>query len=70
MSNINEFNRGYIIACCNIANLHNDPVIASDVLGELGLSKAQIKAAFYDEMAEYDQQALDEIFTARNDWSE
>lgn len=56
------FNRGYLIACCNLANLHNEPCIASDVLLEAGISAAEVKAM---DLTEYDMRALREIRRAR-----
>jgi hypothetical protein len=56
------FNRGYLIACCNLANLHNEPCIASDVLLEAGISAAEVKAM---DLTEYDMRALREIRKAR-----
>lgn len=56
------FNRGYLIACCNVANLHDEPCIASDVLAEAGISKREVKAM---DLAEYDSAALREIRKSR-----
>ena len=56
------FNRGYLIACCNLANLHNEPCIASDVFLEAGINAAEVKAM---DLTEYDMRALREIRKAR-----
>lgn len=56
------FNRGYLIACCNLANLHNEPCIASDVLLQAGISAAELGAMG---LTEYDMKALREIRKAR-----
>jgi len=61
---ITEFNRGYLIACRNIANLHNEECIAADVLMEAGITQAEVDAM---DLSEYDAEALVEIRAARND---
>lgn len=57
------FRAGYLLACCNIASLHNEPSIASDILAEAGITAAQVKAM---DLSEYDAAALKEIRAARN----
>ncbi|GFE97537.1 hypothetical protein [Gluconobacter sp. Gdi] len=56
------FNQGYLIACCNLTNLHDEPSIACDVLAECGLTEDDIKAA---DLTEYDAKALAKIRSAR-----
>lgn len=52
------FKAGYLIACCNIAHLHDEPGIACDVLAEAGITQADVKAM---ELCDYDARALKEI---------
>jgi hypothetical protein len=59
-----DFNRGYLIACCNIANLHNEECIASDVLIEAGIVQSDVTAM---DLNEYDAAALVRIRAARSD---
>ncbi len=56
------FNHGYVIACCNVTNLHDEPGIAHDTLRELGISKAEVKRMG---LCDYDAKALREIERAR-----
>lgn len=58
------FNAGYVIACCNIYNLHGDACMASDVLIEAGITKSQVAAM---DLSEYDTRALKEIRKARSE---
>lgn len=58
MSETDNFNVGYVLACANIVNLHNDPVIAANVLGELGVSWTDIKRMG---LSDYDMAALRKI---------
>lgn len=60
------FNHGYVLACCNIANLHDQPEIAFDILRELGVTRAQVRAM---NLCDYDRQALRHIERARGDCS-
>ncbi|WP_312529623.1 hypothetical protein [Paracoccus sp. (in: a-proteobacteria)] len=57
-----EFNRGYLIACCNLTNLHDMPEVGFDVLRELGLRKAQVDGFG---LSEYDAEALRNIEKGR-----
>jgi hypothetical protein len=57
-----EFNHGYVIACCNVTNLHDEPGIAHDTLRELGVTKAEVKRMG---LCDYDAKALREIERAR-----
>lgn len=61
---IHEFNSGYVIACCNTSNLHNEPTIACDVLAELDISEDDIQRM---DLAEYDATALAEIRKQRKE---
>ena len=62
-----QFNAGYLLACCNISNMHNAESIASDVLNELGITEDEVKAL---DLSEYDAKALNKIRKARgNDQS-
>ncbi len=58
------FKAGYLIACCNLVNLHDQPSIACDVLAEAGLSEADVDAM---DLSEYDLRALKEIREGRRD---
>lgn len=58
------FNIGYVIACCNIQNLHDEPTIAWDALAELGIKQSAIDAM---ELSEYDSAAMSEILASRGD---
>lgn len=53
-----DFNRGYIIACCNMINLHDDPVIAWDTLSQLGITRKEVKELG---LSDYDLKALRKI---------
>ncbi|MDR6181996.1 hypothetical protein [Asaia bogorensis] len=59
-----SFNHGYLIACCNISHLHDEPSIARDVLAECGLSTRDISTI---ELSDYDAKALSEIRVSRGD---
>ncbi|WP_415279263.1 hypothetical protein [Brucella sp. BZ] len=52
------FEHGYVLACCNIINLHDEPTIAHDTLSELGVTRAAVKAM---NLSEYDLKALRKI---------
>lgn len=56
------FKTGYLIACCNLVNLHDEPCIASDVLAEAGITTADVRAM---DLCEYDAKALRAIRKAR-----
>ncbi len=58
------FNNGYLIACCNLANMHGEHCLACDVLGEAGITKSEVKAM---DLCEYDAKALKKIRKARRD---
>lgn len=58
-----NFNAGYLLACCNIVNLHNEEGIAADILNELGITEDEVKAL---DLAEYDAKALAVIREARS----
>jgi hypothetical protein len=53
---------GYLIACCNLANMHDRPSLAADVLAEAGITEAEAEAMG---LSEYDARALAEIRKAR-----
>lgn len=55
------FNHGYLIAVANIMHLHDEPVIAEDVLQESGLTEADIKRLRLDT---YDAKPLRKLFRA------
>ncbi|MFT8723803.1 MAG: hypothetical protein ABF759_14720 [Acetobacter malorum] len=59
-----NFNAGYLIACCNIYNMHNEEGIAADILREAGITEAEVKAL---DLNEYDAEALAVIRGAGND---
>ncbi len=56
------FNTGYLIACCNLTNMHDQPCLASDVLAEAGITAANVAEM---DLTEYDLRALEKIRTAR-----
>jgi len=58
------FNNGYLLACCNLANMHDRPCLAADVLAEAGITEADVKAM---DLSEYDAGALEKIRNARRD---
>ncbi|MGV0879479.1 hypothetical protein V6767_20300 [Martelella sp. FLE1502] len=53
-----EYKRGYLIACCNLMNLHHDAPIAADVLAQCGITQADVDAM---DLTEYDATALTAI---------
>ncbi len=53
-----EFNRGYVLACANIVNLHGADVAVMEGFAQLGISKAELKAL---DLCEYDQRAIDAL---------
>ena len=53
-----EFNRGYVIAVCNIVNLHGETTIAEDVLQQLNITESELIPM---DLSEYDQAAIDNI---------
>ncbi|PEN28156.1 hypothetical protein [Acetobacter fabarum] len=59
-----NFNAGYLIACCNIVNMHNEEGIASDILAQAGITEAEVKAL---DLSEYDANALAEIRKASSE---
>lgn len=52
------FEHGYVLACCNIVNLHDEPTIAHCTLSELGVTRAAVKEM---NLSEYDLKALRKI---------
>ncbi len=52
------FEHGYVLACCNIVNLHDEPTIAHDALSELGVTRQAVKAM---NLSEFDMKALRKI---------
>jgi uncharacterized membrane protein len=59
---IKAWKNGYLIACCNLTNMHDQPSLASDVLAEAAITEANVEAM---ELTEYDLRALAKIRTAR-----
>lgn len=57
------FNHGYVLACCTVANLHDEPGIAFDVLQELGITAKAVEAMG---LCEYDAAGLRKIEEARS----
>jgi len=69
MTQLTEFETGYVMACANMQNLHDEPNIASDALLELGRTKSEILSGF--EWSEYDRDALKTIFDqSGSDWEQ
>jgi hypothetical protein len=58
------FNAGYLLACCNVQNMHGMDCIAADVLAEAGITVADLQAM---DLSEYDAKALKVIREARNE---
>lgn len=58
-----DFNAGYILACAAIVHLHDEPVVAADVMAELGVSWAAVRRL---ELSEYDMSALRKIKAERH----
>lgn len=52
------FKTGYLIACCNLVHLHDEPGLACDVLAEGGINQADVKAMG---LSGYDAEALKAI---------
>jgi hypothetical protein len=50
-----EFARGYVIACCNLSNLHREPSMAREIFFQLGVTKAEIERM---DLSEYDLKAV------------
>ncbi len=57
---LTDFEIGYVMALCNLTNLHDEPSMASDALLELGKSKAQILQG--NDWTDDDLKALGEMF--------
>ncbi|ANA12888.1 hypothetical protein [Acetobacter oryzifermentans] len=57
------FGNGYLIACCNIHNMHNEPSIAADILSQADITISEVMAM---DLSEYDASALEEIRAARS----
>ncbi|QTG12926.1 hypothetical protein G6M86_06575 [Agrobacterium tumefaciens] len=57
------FEHGYVIACCNLVHLHDEPGLAFDTLSELGVTKEAVTAMG---LTDYDMEALRQIEEARN----
>lgn len=55
---LTDFEAGYVIACANIVNLHDEPGIAADAIRELGVTWKQITDA---DLSDYDMAALRQI---------
>lgn len=51
----NDFNVGYVLACANLVNLHDQPGMAADVMAQAGISWAEVKRMG---LSEYDMRAL------------
>lgn len=52
------FNRGYVMACSNIVNLHGPDVNVAEGFAQLCISKDELKSLNLDD---YDQRAIDEL---------
>ena len=53
-----EFKRGYMLACCNLVNMHDEPTIGAEVLAAADITKADVKAM---DLTDYDATALREM---------
>jgi hypothetical protein len=49
------FKTGYLLACCNLVNLHDEPGLACDVLAEAGIKQADVKEM---DLCDFDAKAL------------
>lgn len=58
MGKLTEFQHGYVIACANLVNLHDQPGMAADMLRELGVSWDDVRGA---DLSKYDMAALCKI---------
>lgn len=52
------FNFGYVMACCTLVHQHDQPGMAKDVLGEIRLTRAQVKEM---DLTEFDTALLRKI---------
>lgn len=57
-----SFNAGYLIACCNLCNTHNEESIAADVLSQVDITQSEVTAM---DLSEYDSNALQIIRRSR-----
>lgn len=64
MARPSEFKAGYLLACCNIVNMHGEETIAADVLAEAGISEADIAGL---DLCEDDAEALRLIRASRSE---
>ncbi len=53
-----EFERGYVIACCNLINMHGADTHSVDLFSALGITKAKIKRM---NLTDYDMSALADL---------
>lgn len=53
------FRAGYLMAVANVCHLHDEPVVARDVLAELGIGVGCIRGL---DLTEYDLSALRPLF--------
>ena len=58
-----EFNRGYLIACCAIQDLHGEKDIVADVLAERQISQDEVNGM---DLCECDAEMLAEIRASRD----
>lgn len=57
-----SFNAGYLIACCNLCNMHNEESIAADLLSQVDITRSEVAAM---DLSEYDSNALQIIRRSR-----
>ena len=55
---LSAFDHGYLIACSNLVNMHDEPDLAGDILDQINLSVEQIEAM---DLSEIDLSALEAI---------
>lgn len=53
-----EFNRGYILACCNIQNILDQPGVGWEAINQLNISQTEIDKL---DLSERDQKILEKI---------
>ena len=53
-----EFNRGYILACCNIQNILDQPGVGWEAINQLNISQTEIDKL---DLSEHDQRTLEKI---------
>ena len=58
MSEVDQFKRGWLIACTSLHGMHDEPSMAGEVLAVAEINQIEVNAM---DLAEYDQARLAEI---------